>query len=576
MNRPKLSQRIANSKLLFVYPLLLAAVPALHMAAENSHDIDSRSTTIAVLGCVGLAAIIFAGLYCFLRNGQKVATGTMWLLLLFFTFGRVFDLLWESFDWGQIRALLYPLYAVYGLLAIVGLAWLRRTKVSLQRFTSFAALFAAIIFGISARNFVHEYKHFRKDQRRIEAHRAEQAKEAAETKKNSDRKPNAGNDSEANAENSGVVQASFETAVSPVARVSTAVSADELPDIYYIILDGYAREDILQEFFDYDNSGYLNSLRDRGFYVADAACCNYPMTILSLPSALNMRFLDAEFAKHGRWNTKYGPMIDLTSNNRVAAELKERGYRIVHFATNWCATQESGYADVTYTLKPDFMQREFIGVFLRTTALRPLAPQAADAHELMFDKLREVPDDPAPTFAFAHFILPHHPYVFDSEGNRRTDMSPELDFDREEGEANPWHDKASYLAQLEYASLRIREVCDEIIAKSDRPPIIILQSDHGSASQRKPGIAARTQPDLVRERTAILNAYYVPQDWQDELYPEITPVNSFRFVFRHLFGEGYDPLEDRLYFSWYAWPFNAKEITQQIRGAGTPASAEEE
>ena len=78
--------------------------------------------------------------------------------------------------------------------------------------------------------------------------------------------------------------------------------------------------------------------------------------------AANMRYLDAEFEKYGWRYTKYGPMINLTSNNRVAAELKEHGYKIVHFATNWCATRESDNADVTYTLEPNFLQREFLGV----------------------------------------------------------------------------------------------------------------------------------------------------------------------------------------------------------------------
>ena len=29
------------------------------------------------------------------------------------------------------------------------------------------------------------------------------------------------------------------------------------PDIYYIILDGYARSDVMKSLFDFDNSGFL-------------------------------------------------------------------------------------------------------------------------------------------------------------------------------------------------------------------------------------------------------------------------------------------------------------------------------
>ena len=40
------------------------------------------------------------------------------------------------------------------------------------------------------------------------------------------------------------------------------------PDIYYIILDGYAREDVLKELYHYNNSGFIQELTNRGFFVA--------------------------------------------------------------------------------------------------------------------------------------------------------------------------------------------------------------------------------------------------------------------------------------------------------------------
>jgi hypothetical protein len=40
---------------------------------------------------------------------------------------------------------------------------------------------------------------------------------------------------------------------------------DSLPDIYYIILDGYAGADILRDFYDFDNSEFLAYLTETGF-----------------------------------------------------------------------------------------------------------------------------------------------------------------------------------------------------------------------------------------------------------------------------------------------------------------------
>ncbi|HEX6032871.1 MAG TPA: hypothetical protein VFY83_00505, partial [Anaerolineales bacterium] len=36
------------------------------------------------------------------------------------------------------------------------------------------------------------------------------------------------------------------------------------PDIYYIVLDGYARSDILHELFDFDNSKFVSDLQEKG------------------------------------------------------------------------------------------------------------------------------------------------------------------------------------------------------------------------------------------------------------------------------------------------------------------------
>ncbi len=65
------------------------------------------------------------------------------------------------------------------------------------------------------------------------------------------------------------------------------------PDIYYIILDGYGRSDVLKNEYDYDNSDFLNGLRGLGFYVADCSQSNYAQTQISLASSLNFNYLDA-------------------------------------------------------------------------------------------------------------------------------------------------------------------------------------------------------------------------------------------------------------------------------------------
>jgi hypothetical protein len=55
------------------------------------------------------------------------------------------------------------------------------------------------------------------------------------------------------------------------------------PDIYYIIVDGYARADVLREYYEFDNSEFLNGLEKRGFTVNDSSRANYYWTSCRWP-----------------------------------------------------------------------------------------------------------------------------------------------------------------------------------------------------------------------------------------------------------------------------------------------------
>ena len=62
-------------------------------------------------------------------------------------------------------------------------------------------------------------------------------------------------------------------------------------DIYFIVLDGYGRADILANIYQYNNQPFINKLKVRGFYVAEDSYANYNQTRLSIPSSLNMEYM---------------------------------------------------------------------------------------------------------------------------------------------------------------------------------------------------------------------------------------------------------------------------------------------
>jgi hypothetical protein len=316
---------------------------------------------------------------------------------------------------------------------------------------------------------------------------------------------------------------------------------DTLPDIYYIILDAYVRDDMLQTYYGYHNT-FVDYLEARGFYVAPESTANYPITFQALPSSLNMHYVtDADVKAGGLALQGYikDPVICRT--------MREIGYQYISMET--IITGVSTCADTHVASAVNNLDV----IFLKTTLARPFLNQSVWAkptyqnHLDRVDALLKIPEIEGPTFTFAHFILPHDPYVFDRDGNQVFQ-----DYPMGTEAAN-----RAYLEQLIYTNTLFTHVVDTLLAESDVPPIIIIQGDHGSPWAMS---GTRDNPDYLRTRYTILNAYYFPYGGEDALYPSISPVNSFRVMLNYYFDAQLDLLPDESYF-WVAEENRFVQIT---------------
>jgi hypothetical protein len=116
-------------------------------------------------------------------------------------------------------------------------------------------------------------------------------------------------------------------------------------------------------------------------------------------------------------------------------------------------------------------------------------------------------------------------------------------------------DSASgYRDQVIFLNKQLELVLTEILARSATPPVIILQGDHGSVIE---------SPE---RRMAILNAYYLPDGGEELLYESISPVNTFRLVLSHYFGDRSTFLEDRALYSRYERPYDYQLVPDERAG----------
>ena len=122
------------------------------------------------------------------------------------------------------------------------------------------------------------------------------------------------------------------------------------PDIYYIILDGYTRGDVLKDIFKYDSSSFLDKLEKKGFYIADKSSANYGHTTSSLASSLNMNYMDKLIKNLDTHSTDRAISANLLKDSAVRKFFTQKGYKYVTVSSGYAHTDIIDY-DKYYKVK---------------------------------------------------------------------------------------------------------------------------------------------------------------------------------------------------------------------------------
>ncbi len=512
-----------------LYPFLMAAYPALALLAANVEQVGMEVVIRPLLLSFLLCAFLYALLLAVLRRAEAAALLTTCWLAFFFSYGHVYYALRQVSLVGENLGRHRYLGVAWLVLAIAASTWIvrRRTWGQPGRLLNAVLAIAVLLPLLQLGAFVVEG--------RILAARVE------------------GGGSELMA--SGIL---------PEDQVLRPPGDKPLPDIYYIILDGYGRSDTLKTVYGYDNSEFREGLRRLGFIVAECAQSNYAQTELSIASSTNLLYLESLGDTYTEESSNRRPLRALIRSSAVRRALEALGYRTFAFRTGFAFIN---LEDADRYLSPGLENglNGFELMFLRSTAglvvldsasvlPRVLAPELhrpEDNHRerirFTFDELERLAAQPGPKYVYAHIVSPHEPFVFDAEGNPIRKPSPTPD---------GWEEQA-YAEQARYVSQRALAMLESMISTSTRPMAILLQADHG------PGL------NSAAGRMAILSAYYFPGADQ-VVTPDITPVNSFRALFNSLFGTSFELLPNRSYFSIYQAPYEYTIIPPSCPPQETP------
>lgn len=340
------------------------------------------------------------------------------------------------------------------------------------------------------------------------------------------------------------------------------------PDIYYVLLDGFGRFDVLRGMYGVDTSDFEERLKSLGFYIADYSQSNYIQTLLSLSSTLNMGYLDELARTLPKGSKNRDVLIDLVRDSKVVNFLKTSGYKTYSFSSGYSGTDLINTDERAST---PWVLSEFHNLILRVTPLPTLMRQLGifkwqySAHRrrlnFIFDTLPKLGKDTSPKFVFAHVMAPHPPFVFNSKGGdvwrkRKFVFGDGSHFDGRKREYI-----ADYGGQVTFLMTKIADIVEEI-AMRDPFAVIILQGDHGPGLELNWG--DRTKSNLW-ERTSILNAYRMGAAWPGEvgLRADVSPVNTFRLVLDEIFKLNIPELPDRTFYSSWGQPYNFIELSEE-------------
>jgi hypothetical protein len=342
------------------------------------------------------------------------------------------------------------------------------------------------------------------------------------------------------------------------------------PDVLLLILDKYTASHTLAEQFDFENTDFAAFLRSHGFLVPSRPRANYVQTFLALSAFLNLEYLHPTLDSKVDVSASRQRIYDAVEGNRLAAFLKERGYRFVFTPTAYGATRRNRFADLQLP-DPLAIRSEFVTVWYTTTplpALRwlacavvtcavdtPYVPEAAAMLDWKFERLAELPGHAQPVFALVHLTLPHEPYIYLRDCRHRAPFWPIQDDGRDSAEI-----RQAYTAQIQCLNHKLETLITAWQAHS-RMPVILLQADHGHGRMGRhlPELPA-VSPALLADRTSVFAAYDIPGADASALPDSVTPVNAMRFFLRTTFRAELPPLADATYWSSSDRPYHMARV----------------
>ncbi|HEX9739241.1 MAG TPA: sulfatase-like hydrolase/transferase [Ignavibacteriaceae bacterium] len=304
-------------------------------------------------------------------------------------------------------------------------------------------------------------------------------------------------------------------------ELNTSVDATEKPDIYFILLDGYTGFSGLKKLWDYDNNELKSFFTENNFFFPQNGRCVYNVTNYSMASTFNMTELiysrDDLYSKGN-----YLLLAHFIKHNPAVKFLYKSGYNFYNFSFWDINDKNKFYEDIYFLRRGNIYQARTLYGHLYEIYNEKFADMAEINPEI-FNRVKEIHQSSGdkPKFIYAHITMPHPPYYFDADGNRK-----------DYAYSGDQKDKHKYLEQLKYTNKLLINTLSSIL-NSDKPkPVIIVQGDHGFRSYE-----GKDKRDI---EYSVLNCFYFPDKDYSMMNDSLKTINTFRIIFNKYFNRNFE------------------------------------
>jgi len=256
-------------------------------------------------------------------------------------------------------------------------------------------------------------------------------------------------------------------------------------------------------------------------------------------------------------------LYELIDQNFVMKNFKSMNYTVINFDSYWWGDRNIEIADENLCQNL-YIDYRYLLALEESTILNADKYIQEEIRPLIFDqkrqkilcefsevvKIRERIE--GPIFAYVHIMAPHNPFVFDENGDPVNVQPNKKNIDGR---------TKAYLNQMKFINGKTEEAIEKLLSENKDPPIIVIQSDHGTRVVPENSTSATNH--VIRFGN--FYAHYFPQNEHDLDLKTVTPVNTFRLIFNNYFDGEYELLDNIAYTSKAGEHIKFRDVTDILR-----------